>query len=132
MEIRDVMGMISHMAFTGSPVVKQVSDSIVRITGVSLTAGANGTIGLDGATGAAPGIRLPDAFDPQPYGYGGQTVSLSDMLDVTTKPADTTNPESVPISVVKTGTTVADWRCTITNTFASVSPGLEIYVKLHE
>lgn len=44
--------MLLGMAFTGTPVVKQISDKAVRITGLSLAAGAAGAIGLPGANAA--------------------------------------------------------------------------------
>lgn len=42
------------MAFTGTAVIKQISDGIA---GVAIPAG-EGTIGLSGATGTAPDVRL--------------------------------------------------------------------------
>jgi hypothetical protein len=57
------------MSFTGSGVVKQVSDQVVRITGVSLGAGQSGTIALHGGAGvtellgaAAPFAVLADVY----------------------------------------------------------------------
>lgn len=119
------------MAFAGTAVVKQVSDGIVRITGVSLGAGASGTIGLFGATGSAPNIRLPEAFKPAPYSYGGEVVELQDSIDVTADPAEVTGDVEFPI-VTKTGTTQGDWRATVANPFGSETPGLEIYIRFHE
>jgi hypothetical protein len=119
------------MAFTGTATVLQVSDSIVRITGLSLAGGgASGIIGLAGHTGASVDVALPAAFNPEPYIHNGVTVNLSDMIDVTTSPA-TALADSRPPAIVKTGTTTAAWRATLTNTFASGTTGLEIYVKIH-
>lgn len=121
------------MAFTGTATVKQVSDSIVRITGLSLAAGASGTIGLSGATGTTPGATLPASFKAVPYAYNSSNVPLADALEVTALPAATGVATAIPTAIVKSGTTEADWRATITNTHASLAtPNLEIMVKLHE
>ena len=47
------------MAFTGTATIVLVSDSIVRVTGLTLGVSAEGTIGLFGATGTTPNVRLP-------------------------------------------------------------------------
>ncbi len=118
------------MAFGGSAVIKQVADGIVRITGLSL--GGSDTIGLAGHTGAAVGVALPESFNPQPYGYQGGQVGLQDSISVEIVPAAVDVLSFLPICVVKTGTTHADFRATLTNVHASESPGLEIYVRFHE
>lgn len=119
------------MAFTGTAVIKQVSDSIIRITGLSLASTANGTIGLFGAS-PTPGVELPDTFNVEHYKVNGHDVSFSDAIDVTVKAAETSVAQSIPVAVVKSGTTVADWKATLTNTHASLAtPDLEIYVKFH-
>lgn len=121
------------MAFTGTAVVKQVADGIVRITGLSLAAGASGTIGLAGATGTTPGVTLPASFKTVHYTYGGVNVPFADSIDVTALPAATGVATAIPTAVVKSGTTVEDFRATITNTHGSLAtPNLEIYVKNHE
>lgn len=119
------------MAFTGTAVIKQISDSMVRITGLSIGAGANGTIGLAGATGSTPGVRLPASFKSGEYTYNGVTVGLQDSIDCEVNPAEPIG-DMIPISVEKTGTTAAAFRITLSNGFASESPGLEIYVRFHE
>lgn len=119
------------MAFTGTATVVQVSDSIVRITGLSLGGGASGVIGLADHTGSAVDVALPDGFNPSPYVHDGTTISLSDMLDVTAQSAASPIAGFTGIAVAKTGTTTPTWRATLTCAFASGSPGLEIYVKLH-
>jgi len=118
------------MAFTGTAVVKQVSDSEVRITGLSLAAGAGGTIALHGFSGT-PGVRLPASFDPEIYkGPDGTDVALSDMIDVTIKLAAATPTPLFGTAVVKTGAGPLHWEATITNTDGSTAtPALEIYVK---
>lgn len=120
------------MAFTGTATVKQVSDRIVRITGVSLAATATGDIGLHNATGSAPNVLLPESFLAEHYAYLGSNVPFQDAFDVTVKLAASASI-ALPLVVVKTGTTTADFRALITNAHASVaSPILEIYVKFHE
>lgn len=119
------------MAFTGTATIKQISDQIVRITGLSLAAGDSGTIGLAGHTGSVPDVVLPDAFNPTPYGYGSATVSLQDCIDVTAQPAELLG-SAVPIAVIKTGSTAADFRVTLGNDFEGASPEVEIYVKYHD
>jgi len=120
------------MAFTGTAVVTQVADNLVRITGLSLGSGAAGTIGLNGATGTAPGVRLPGEFKTEPYAYLGDNVPLQDAVQCYQQPAATGVAVAIPVSVVKTGTTREDFRITLTNTHASTaSPDLEIYVKYH-
>jgi hypothetical protein len=119
------------MAFVGTATIVQIADGIVRITGVSLAgAGGSGIIGLSDHTGAAVDVALPAGFQPSPYVHDGVTINLSDMIDVTTTP-NTSLADFRPPAVVKTGTTTAAWRCTISNAFASATTGLEIYVKLH-
>lgn len=119
------------MAFTGTAVIKQIKDNMVRVTGLSLAGSAAGTIGLDGHTGSAPGVRLPAAFNPQPYGYGNATVTLQDSIKCDVIPVSGA-VEVAPAGVVKTGTTAADFLITITNTDASVSPSLEFYIMFHD
>jgi hypothetical protein len=120
------------MAFTGTPVISQVSDRMVRITGLSLAAAAAGTIGLFGATGSTPDVRLPEPFKPEHYKFNGSDVPLADSIEVTAQPAATGTATAIPIAIVKTGTTDADFRATITNTHATTTtPELEIYVQFH-
>lgn len=117
------------MAFTGTATVTQISDSIVRITGVSLAATTSGTIGLHGATNS-PNITLPASFQPQQYPYNGTELSLADIIDCKCQ-ALATLSGLTSFTVNKGGTTPADFVLTVANTFGSASGGLEIYVKLH-
>lgn len=118
------------MAFTGTATVAQVSDNLVRITGLSLAGSAAGTIGLTGATGTAPGVTLPASFQPAPYEYGGDVVALADSIQCTAQYADTA-ADPVALFIAKTGTTVADFRITVTNDTGSASSGIEFYVRFH-
>lgn len=116
------------MAFTGSAVFEQVSDQIVRITGLSLAGAAVGTISLKSGSG---NVKLPGAFKPEPYEYDGHNVSFSAALEVSTRPAGSV-VTSVPVEIVKTGTGPDDWTATLTNTtVATATPALEIYVQFH-
>jgi hypothetical protein len=119
------------MAFTGTAVVKQVTDRQVRITGLSLGAGASGTIGLNGATGTAPGVTLPASFQPQVYDYGTSGVTLADSISCSYAFVDTSGVVSTPLTVAKTGTTVADFRITLATNGSATSP-FEIYVRFHD
>jgi hypothetical protein len=119
------------MAFTGTPVIKQVSDSMVRITGVTLAGSASGTIALAGHTGATPDIVLPESFKTLHYAYLGEDVPFVDAIHITVGQVAAIG-DSIPISVAKAGTHVTDFRATLSNGFASVSAGLEIYVKFHQ
>lgn len=119
------------MAFTGSATVVQISDREVVITGLSLASAAAGTIGLFHNSGS-PGVRLPEAFKPQPFVYGTATVSLSSALEVTVENAATGVATAIPISIVKSGTTELDWLATLTNTHGSLAcPNQEIRIKFH-
>ncbi len=118
------------MAFTGTPVVEQLNDHIVRITGISLAASVAGTIGLTGATGTPPDITLPAAFTAQVYSYNGSSVSLQAQIICWTPIPSTTGPfTNLACSVDKTGTAVTDFRITISNTNSGLATQpLEIYI----
>lgn len=119
------------MAFTGTATIKQISDRIVRITGLSLAGSASGTIGLHGATGSAPDVKLPAAFQPSTYAYGGAEVTLADAVEFEYLPTNTV-ASFIAFDVNKTGTTAADFRVTVHNSSGSATPNLEMYVKFHE
>lgn len=118
------------MAFTGTPVIEQLNDHVVRITGISLAASVAGTIGLTGATGTPPDITLPANFRAASYSYNGSTVSLQAQIVCWTPIPSTTGPfTNLPCSVDKTGTAVTDFRITISNTNSGLATQpLEIYV----
>lgn len=122
--------MVLGMAFTGTPVVTQISDSVVRITGVSLASGATGIVGLAAHTGAAVDVALPHAFLTEHYTFLAHTVTFQDCLHASVGAAASAASFQLP-SVVKSGTTVQDFRFTFANAFASATPALEIYIKLH-
>ncbi len=119
------------MAFTGSATVKLVSDSVVRITGLSLAGAASGTISLAEATGAD--VECPAAFKPRTYvSSGGVAVALQDAVEVLVLVGGLGVTTQVPIAVVKTGTTLAGFLITLTNTTAATaSAALEIYIRFH-
>lgn len=113
------------MPFTGSPVVKEITDGLVRITGLVLAGGTVGTIGLHEATipihGVPPDIRLPVGFKPRIFEFSNipALVSLQDSVQVY---FDYTLPGPVlaPVSIVKTGTTPQDFLIVMAN--ASAGP----------
>lgn len=120
------------MAFTGTAVVQQITDRMVRITGLSLGIAATGTIGLAGATGSAPDVHLPAAFKPVPYTYKGATVvSLQESIKVDYAFVASDSEVTCP-AIAKTGTDNADFRISVTNTHSSASPGIEFYIQFHE
>lgn len=80
-----------------------------------------------------PAVRLPAAFICVPYTYGGQAVEVDASIEVSVQPAATGVATAIPVAVVKTGTTNADFLATLTNTHASLdTPDLEITVRFHE
>jgi hypothetical protein len=120
------------MAFTGTAAVKQISDRIVRITGLSLVAGATGTIGLFANSGS-PGVRLPEAFKTIHYAAEGSNVPFQDCIECTTKAAATGVATAIPLAVVKSGSTTLDFLITLTNTHGTLaSPDQEIMVRFHD
>lgn len=117
------------MSFTGTPIIQQITPHFVRITGIALESEDSGTIGLFGATGAAPDITLPEAFLAPPVTFDGTEVPLAARIHVSFVPVSAGPLTNLPPSVAKTGTTVADFRTTLTNTNTSLaSQSLEIYV----
>lgn len=121
------------MAFTGTPVIEKISDKMFRITGVSLAGDASGTIGFSDKSVAAEVSLVAPTWQPYriPGGQGG-VVSLQAAVKCIQNPVtDVTTP--VPISIVKSGTTHADFVITLHNdTAATAGPGMEIYVQFHD
>lgn len=119
------------MAFTGTATIKQISDSIVRVTGLSLAGSASGTIALHGETGTTPDVVLPVGFLPTVYTYGPSSVTLIDSIKVELIPTGSvTSP--IALDTNKTGTASTDFRVTIHNTSGTASPAFELYVSFHE
>lgn len=113
------------MAFTGVPVVQKVTDRCWRITGVSLAPSASGTIQFsDAPILSGPAIVAPDW---QPYSEDG-LVSLQDMVKIDVNDAGAAAVASA-LSVVKAGSTHADFVATLANNGAAPTPTLEIYVQ---
>ena len=117
------------MAFTGTPVINQISDRMFRVTGVSLAADASGTIGLVGKTSPAE-VSL-NAPSWAAYHAAGGPVSLQSAVSVIVNPV-TDVTAGVPISIVKTGVNHLDFLITVHNdTAGTVSGLLEFYVEFH-
>ncbi len=115
------------MAFTGAPVVQDISNNIVRITGVSLAGDASGTVGFADKT-VAPEVSIGLQPDWQPTEFKG-AVSLIDKIKVSMNVV-TDVTAAVPVSVVKAGTTHLDFLITFHNdSAATVSAELEIYIE---
>lgn len=120
------------MAFTGVAVITQIADAIVHVTGVSLGAGATGTIGLHSTT-IAQNVTLPAAFKPRQYTFNNVDVSLVTAIDVTVKPTTTgAIVIAVPVHIAKAGATPLLWAASLVNPTAGATQTLEIYVKFHE
>lgn len=100
------------MAFTGTPVVTQVSDGLFRITGVSLAASASGTIGLIDKTVPAEISLVSKVWGPY------RDVDLSESVSAIIN-AVTPTLVAVPITVNKTGTKPADFEMTLENVGAA-------------
>lgn len=116
------------MAFTGVAVITQLSDTLFAITGLSLAAGAAGTIGLVGGAGE---VDLP-APEWGPYVNGqGVACPLNLAVRVGIEYADAAATTTEPVSVTKAGAGVADFLATLTNRDAAASGALTIYVEFH-
>lgn len=114
------------MAFTGVAVVKRVSDNMVRITGLSLAAGATGTISQAAGAGA---VKFPDGMPPW---TAYEAVTLQDAVEVSTNPASDVSNFAIPIRVTKTGVDASNFLITLENdAAATASANLDIYVKFH-
>ncbi len=114
------------MAFTGSATIKKITDSLCRVTGLSLAAGASGTIGLFGGGGE---VDLPE--DPTKGWQGFGDVTLQDSVQVTVNPVTDVAGYDEALRVVKSGTVQDDFLVTITNDDGDVAtPDLEIYVRI--
>lgn len=117
------------MAFGGAPVIKQVTKTLWRLTGVTLAGAASGEIGFSDKT--VPAEVEIVAPDWQPKQVDGAIVSLQDAVKVTVEAADDDVVTAIPISVIKSGTTHLDFAITLHNdTAATLSPDLEIYIEL--
>lgn len=116
------------MAFTGTPALHRVSDGMVRLTGVSLAAGADGTISMDAGTGEVKFGAAQGIAPWEPY----EGVSLQTAVKVETNPVTDVSNFGIPIRVVKTGTDPSDFLITLTNdSAATASAELEIYISFH-
>lgn len=126
------------MAFTAAPRITLVTDGLVRLSDANaenlfgLDEDASGTIGLFEKTTPAE-VTLPAAFKPRDYVNGiGEAVSLQDSISVEIVPTDV-GVLSVPVKVVKTGTTPEDFEITLTGTAAAEGGGsdFEVYIRFH-
>lgn len=108
------------MAFTGTATITKVADDLVLLEGLSLAAGANGTISLSGGGGDE---ELPAAFQPSAY----SDVDLSESLKVSVhKVATSTAALDLFWDTTTAGLT------TITNDDGvNATPNLKIWVRFH-
>lgn len=113
------------MAFSGTPIIKQIADNKVRITGVQVLIGQGpGEVGLHGS-GAE--VELPAAFQPHQYTLHG-AVPLQDRVNAYANMVSANNAQG-PL-ILKTGTTVGDFRIQFFD-IATSAPGLEIIISFH-
>lgn len=115
------------MAFTGAATVEKISDTVVRISGtLSLAGAASGTIGFTDKTVAAD-VSIGTLPDWTPRGNASLIDLIECRITITTDVTD-----AVPISVVKTGTTHADFVITLHNdSAATASAVFEIWIEKH-
>jgi len=77
-------------------------------------------------------VTLPAPFKPRVFAYLGSPVSLQDSVQSTFRNAAATT-QAIPIAVVKTGTTNADFLVTVYNTSLTAdSPAQELDIRFHE
>jgi hypothetical protein len=108
--------------FTGTPITQASTWCGTRVTGLSLDAGAVGTIGMLGDTGAA--VQLPSVFPATP---DNPAMTLSDLIEVRIQQSQTGH-EASHIAVDKSE---IPFRITLTNTDGADSGELEIHVQYH-
>lgn len=121
------------MAFTGTPLFTQISDRLIRVTAFGLAGAAVGVLSFQAGTGD---FKFPASFGPGISAYGGgfsaTAIALQDAIQVAVPVPVTAVTTFIPISVVKAGTTQADFTVTMTNTTAATaSPTLECYIGFH-
>jgi hypothetical protein len=114
------------MAWTGVATVEKISDSVLRITGLSLAADASGTMGFLDETIAAD-VEWPALPDWQRRTGLGFADLIEARMTITT---DVTAP--VPVSVAKSGVDQTDFLLTFHNDTAADDSGvLEIWIVFH-
>lgn len=113
--------------FTGTPVVQKVTTGLFRITGVSLDADAEGTIGLNLDPSGPAGPGEIDLLAPEWQALNDD--SLQDMVSVLVTFA---GPGTHDVQVTKTGTTHADFLIHLKEGTDETNSGeMEIYVRFH-
>lgn len=107
------------MAFSGDPQIREVSDGLVRITGVSIKQGGTGTIGLHESklpfVDVPADIRLPPAFRPREYNYTDGEVTLPDSIQASFVTVFTPAINNVRYALAKSGTTPSSFLITLLN-----------------
>lgn len=109
------------MAFTGVAVFAEVSDRVIRVTGLSLGNAAVGVLGLFGDAGAE--IQLADGFQPEDYG----DIDKAESVEVSFVTVDAL-AAAAAIQVEKAA---APFRVTMTNGNATPTGDLEIWLRFH-
>lgn len=116
--------------FNGTPILQQISPTELRITGITLSAEVEGTIGFAGSTGT-PDIRLPASFEVPSATFESEAVPLRALVKVDINPESSGPFTNLPPSIEKTGEDEAEFLITITNTKVDeTTQTLEIYLTL--
>lgn len=108
------------MAWTGTATITKVADDLVLLEGLSLAAGAVGTISLFGEGGDE---ELPDAFNPRDY----RDVDLSESLGVRIHKAAT----SAAALDLFWDTSTAGLTTVTNDDGVNATPALKIWVRFH-
>lgn len=113
--------------FNGTPIIEQISDDELRITGITLNANTSMTIVFADQPAPPGGLQLPDTFPPPTPQPG---VSLAALVKVNIIP-DTVGPfTNLPPTVEKIED-AGKLSLKITNTKTDLTTqGLEIYISL--
>ncbi len=109
--------------------IEKLSNSTFRVLLDALAGAASVTIGFSDKT-VAPDLEMV-APDWQPNQFDSSVKSLQDLVKVSVPVPTSDVSAAVPITVVKAGTTHADFEITVTNGNASegqISGTMELYI----
>jgi hypothetical protein len=122
------------MAFSGAPVVTKISDSLARITGVTLGSGSTGEIGL---AGSGAEIELPVNWAPYAGDDAGDDqVDLAEACEVSyvfvTDTADSSASSRIAVQKANGGDPATFLISFVSfDTLEAQSAEMEIYVRFH-
>lgn len=115
------------MAFTGVPVLKKVTETLFRLTGVTLQEGDIGTIGFTDKT--VPANVSLSAPNWEPYELSNAIVGLQDSVHCSVVMTD--EGDNNIVYITKTGTTHANFEIALQTYGAGESrtEELEIWIE---